>query len=110
MTISAAGFRTYKQTGIDLRVGRLPIIDVQLAVGSLSETVTVSADAVILDTTQSKVAVTLPIYIMDGIPKGRSFESLIPFAPAPVWSPCRIAWTATPATRLTAPPTRKTYT
>ena len=81
MTISAAGFRTYKQTGIDLRVGRLPIIDVQLAVGSLSETVTVSADAVVLDTTQSKVAVTLPTYLMDGIPKGRSFESLIPFAP-----------------------------
>ena len=81
MTITSPGFRTYKQTGIDLRVGRLPIIDVQLAVGSLNETVTVSADAVILDTTQSKVAVTLPIYLMEGIPKGRSFESLIPFAP-----------------------------
>ena len=28
LTVSAAGFRTYKQTGIKLEVGRLPTIDV----------------------------------------------------------------------------------
>jgi len=81
LTVSSAGFRTSKQTGIALSAGRLPILDVQLEVGQLSETVTVSADAVILDTTQSKVAVTLPSTILDLVPKGRSFESLIPFAP-----------------------------
>jgi len=81
LTVSATGFRTSKQTGILLSAGRLPILDVQLEVGQLSETVTVSADAVILDTTQSKVAVTLPNTVIDLIPKGRSFDSLIPIAP-----------------------------
>jgi hypothetical protein len=81
MTVSATGFRTSKQTDIALSAGRLPILDVLLEVGQLSETVTVSADAVILDTTQSKVAVTLPSAILDFVPKGRSFESMIPFAP-----------------------------
>ncbi len=42
MTVSAVGFRTYKQSGIDLTVGRLPNIEVQLQVGTLAETVEVS--------------------------------------------------------------------
>ncbi|MGD0309754.1 MAG: TonB-dependent receptor [Acidobacteriota bacterium] len=87
LTVTATGFRTYKQTDIALSAGRLPIVDVKLEVGQLSETVTVSADAVLLDTTQSKVAVTLPDSIMDVIPKGRSFESLIPFAPGSRYEP-----------------------
>ena len=81
LTVTAPGFRTFKQTGIALATGRLPNIDVQLAVGEVSETVVVSGAAVMVDTTQSKVAVSVPEEILDFIPKGRSFESLIPFAP-----------------------------
>ncbi|MBI3698790.1 MAG: TonB-dependent receptor [Acidobacteria bacterium] len=81
MTVTAPGFRTYKQTGIQLSAGRLPVIDVQLEVGAVAETVEVSASAVLLDTTQSKVAVTVPQDVLQTIPKGRSFQSLIPFAP-----------------------------
>src|SRR5438552_1106917 len=81
MTVTAAGFRTYKQTGIDLTVGRLPNIDVQLQVGVVTETVLVSSQAPIVDTTQSKVAVTVERRVLEDIPKGRSFQSVIPFAP-----------------------------
>ena len=81
MTVSAVGFRTYKQSGIDLTVGRLPNIEVQLQVGTLAETVEVSAAAPLVDTTQSKVSVTVPRDILDNLPVGRSFQSLIPFAP-----------------------------
>ncbi len=80
LTVNAPGFRAYKQTGIVLAVGRLPNIDVQLTVGAVSETVVVSGAAPQVDTTQSKVAVTVSSFIMDLIPKGRSFQSLIPFA------------------------------
>src|SRR5713226_1464417 len=38
MTVTAPGFHNYKQTGIDLTVGRLPNIDVQLQVGTVTET------------------------------------------------------------------------
>ncbi|HEY2014272.1 MAG TPA: TonB-dependent receptor [Bryobacteraceae bacterium] len=81
MTVTAAGFRTYKQGNIDLTVGRLPNLDVKLEVGAVAETVEVSSNATMVDTTQSKVAVTVSQEVLDNLPKGRSFQSLIPFAP-----------------------------
>src|SRR5712692_4914750 len=78
MTVTAPGFRTYKQSGIQLSAGRLPVIEVRLEVGAVAETVEVSSEAVLLDTTQSKVAVTVERDILDNIPKGRSFQTLIP--------------------------------
>jgi outer membrane receptor protein involved in Fe transport len=81
LTVSATGFRTYKQSGIGMTVGRFPNIDVQLQVGTLAETVEVSAAAPLVDTTQSKVSLTVPREVLDHVPGGRSFQSLIPFAP-----------------------------
>jgi outer membrane receptor protein involved in Fe transport len=81
LTVSAPGFRTFKQGGIELTVGRLPTIDVQLQVGAVAEVVEVTSAAPVVDVTQSKVAVTVEQLIIESIPKGRSFQSLIPFAP-----------------------------
>jgi outer membrane receptor protein involved in Fe transport len=81
MTVTAPGFRTYKQPRIDLAVGRLPTINAQLEVGVVTETIMVTGEAPMIDTTQSKVAVTVESQILDNIPKGRSFQSVIPFAP-----------------------------
>jgi hypothetical protein len=81
LTVTAPGFRTYKKTAIDLSAGRLPNIDVRLEVGAVAETVEVSSEAVLLDTSQSKVAVTVQREVLDNIPIGRSFQSVIPFAP-----------------------------
>ncbi len=80
LTVTAKGFRTYKQAGIDLSVGRLPSIEVRLEVGVVAETVEVAATSPMVDTTQSKVAVTVQHEVLDNLPKGRSFQSLIPFA------------------------------
>jgi hypothetical protein len=55
MTVAASGFRTSKLEGIDLSVGRLPNIDVDLQVGAVAETVEVSESTTLVDTTQSKV-------------------------------------------------------
>ncbi len=81
LTVSAANFRTYKQTGINLEVGRLPSIDVQLVIGAMTEVVEVTGQAPIVDVTTSKAAVTVTQEILRGIPTGRSFQSLIQFAP-----------------------------
>jgi hypothetical protein len=80
LTVTAAKFRTYKQTGIDLSAGRLPTIDVQLEVGTVGEVIEVTGAAPTVDVTQSKVAVTVEKEILDNIPTGRSFQSVIPFA------------------------------
>jgi outer membrane receptor protein involved in Fe transport len=94
LSVSAAGFRTYKQGGIDLTVGRLPSIDVTLPVGAVAESVEVTGLAPIVDTTQSKVAVTVEQEVMQSIPKGRSFQSLIPFAPGARQEPLQGARTS----------------
>jgi outer membrane receptor protein involved in Fe transport len=79
--VSAQGFRTYRQGGIDLTVGRMPTLDVKLEVGAVAETVEVTGEAPVVDVTQSKVATTVQHEVLDNLPKGRSFQTLIPFAP-----------------------------
>ena len=81
LTVTATGFRTFRQRGIDLAVGRLPNIDVQLEVGAIAETVEVTGTAAQVDVTSSKAAVSVQQEVLLNIPKGRSFQSLIPFAP-----------------------------
>src|SRR5712691_6695136 len=49
ITVTAPGFHAYRQTGIDLTVGRLPNIDVQLQVGTVTETVEVTGESVAID-------------------------------------------------------------
>jgi hypothetical protein len=80
VAVTAPGFRNYRQAGLDLSAGRLPSIDIQLQVGSIAETVEVSAAASIVDVTQSKVAMTVEKEMLNNMPVGRSFQSVIPFA------------------------------
>ena len=66
---------------IELNAGRMPSIEIALQVGGVQETVEVTSEAPIVDVTSSKVATTVEHDVMQNIPKGRSFQSLIPFAP-----------------------------
>ena len=77
---TATGFRTYK-SNIDLAVGRLPTLDISMEVGSVSETIEVSASGAAVDVTESKVATVIPDSVLEGVPTGRSFQSVIQFAP-----------------------------
>ncbi|MGE5112168.1 MAG: carboxypeptidase regulatory-like domain-containing protein [Acidobacteriaceae bacterium] len=81
ITVTAPGFRTLKQSGLRLEVGKLPSIDLALQVGGTEQTVEVSSVAPLVDVTQSKVAVTVTSDEIEGMPKGRSFQSIISFAP-----------------------------
>jgi len=81
LTVNAAGFRVVKLNDVSLEVGRLPNVDIQLEVGSASEVVEVHAESPAVDVTQSKVAVTITRDELSDIPIGRSFQSVISFAP-----------------------------
>ena len=59
LTVTVPGFRTFKQVGIELAVGRLPNVDVRLEVGAVAETVEVASNASVVDVTQSKVQATV---------------------------------------------------
>jgi len=43
------GFKKFEQTGVSLRAGQTAVIDVALSVGALAETITVTADAPVVD-------------------------------------------------------------
>jgi len=81
LTVSAPNFATYRVAGIKLDVGKLHTFEVTLEVGALSTTVEVTASAVQVDVTASNVSTAIPKDVIDNIPKGRSYQSLIPFAP-----------------------------
>jgi len=81
LTVTAKGFKVSKRAGIALEAGRLPSLDVQLEMGQASEIMEVTELAPIVDVTQSKVAVTITQEVLENIPKGRSFQSVIGYAP-----------------------------
>jgi hypothetical protein len=81
LTVSAPNFRSSKQADIKLATGHLPTIDVVLQVGATQEVVEVSGAAPIVDVSQSKVQTNVTEDILQNVPKGRSFQSVIQFAP-----------------------------
>jgi len=81
VTVSAQGFRTLKQSGLRLEVGKLPTLDLKLEIGGIEQTVEVTGAAPIVDVSQSKVQTVVSNEVIDAIPKGRSFQSLIQLAP-----------------------------
>lgn len=70
-----------KAVGIALNAGGLPTINLKLSLASTAETVEVSASEALINVTESKVETTVSQQMLLEIPKGRSFETVIPFAP-----------------------------
>src|SRR5882724_8566710 len=78
---TAPGFRTFKLENITLATGRLPSIDMTLEVGVATEVVEVSSAAPLVDVAQSKVQTNITQDILEMVPKGRSYQSVIAMAP-----------------------------
>ncbi len=55
VTVSASGFKTFEQRGIQLQVQQQARVDVTLQVGALTESVQVTADAAVVEATTSSV-------------------------------------------------------
>jgi hypothetical protein len=81
VTTSAAGFSAETLKDLRLETGALPSLNFSLKIGQAEQTIDVSAEAAMVDVTQSKVAVTITKDVLDNTPHGRSFQSVIPFAP-----------------------------
>ena len=72
------GFRTYVQTGIILQVNSNPAIDAILAVGQLTETIEVKADAALVETRSSGVGTVVDNQRVLEMPlNGRNVTELI---------------------------------
>jgi Carboxypeptidase regulatory-like domain/TonB dependent receptor len=81
MTVTAAGFETIKRE-LALEVGHLPTVDFTLDVGKAETVVEVSGAAPQIDVTTNVTTTNVTEDVIDNIPHGRSFQSVIQFAPA----------------------------
>jgi hypothetical protein len=81
ISVTSKGFGTQTQQGLKIQAGALPSINFDLKIGSEAQTVDVSDEAIAVDVTQSKVQTNVTAEILQAIPRGRSFQSVIPFAP-----------------------------
>ena len=91
ITVNAAGFAPATQNNLELRTGALPTLNFQMQVGGITQEVSVSAEAAVIDITQSKVQTNVTEEVLQNIPKLRSFQSVIPFAPGARQEPLQSA-------------------
>ncbi len=81
VSASVTGFTTQKKTDVNVVLGRAAIVDFKMEVGAVSESVTVTANAIMVDTTSTASAVNVDKAFFDQLPKGRGFYDLVQLAP-----------------------------
>jgi len=96
LTFALSGFATEVRTGIRVLVGQQAEINPSLKVAKVAETVSVSADVPIVETTKSTIGANITTRQIDELPlPERSFESLAFLAPG-------ITQSVTEATNISA--------
>ena len=82
VTVEAKGFSSLKRQGLELEVGHSPSIDLTLAVGSEATVVDVTSAAPAIDVTSVTTQTNITQDVVNYVPHGTSFQSVIQFAPA----------------------------
>lgn len=82
LTVEQAGFQTYRQSGIALRLGDRAAIDVRLSVGQPSQSIEVTAAATRLQTASGEVSQNIEEKQIVNLPlDGRNFILLVTLSP-----------------------------
>ena len=82
VTATQEGFQTEVRSGIVLTVGRQAVVDFQMQVGSVTQTVVVTGEAPLVDTTQSTVSTLVTTTTINELPlNGRSLSDLVLLQP-----------------------------
>ena len=82
LTVKAATFSELKREGIVIEVGHLPTLDLALSVGAAGTVVEVSGEAPVIDVTTETTQTNITQDVVQDVPHGRSFQSVIQFAPS----------------------------
>jgi hypothetical protein len=96
LAVSGRGMKA-KATDLNLTAGALPNLNFSLSAAGTEVIIDVSSSVALVDVTQSKVETTITNEILQEIPKGRSFQSVIPFAPGARQEPLQTPYTASTA-------------
>ena len=82
LTYELAGFNSLKRAGISITLGFTANINVELALATLQETVTVSGASPVIDTTATRVVQAFKLDQLQSLPNGRDMWSLLAVTPA----------------------------
>ncbi len=75
------GFKTYEQKGVTIRLGLTSTINLVLSPGEISEVVTVTGEAPLVDTTTTTIGSNITDAMYTSMPVRRNFSNLFNFAP-----------------------------
>ncbi|MSO21474.1 MAG: hypothetical protein EXQ56_13655 [Acidobacteria bacterium] len=82
VTVSLVGFQTGTRRGIELTVGRQAVVDFELTVGAISQTVEVTGEAPLIETRESAVSYLVSEATISDLPlNGRDITQLILLQP-----------------------------
>ena len=84
VTVSLTGFNTVKREGVVLTGALTATIDVDLRVGDLQETVTVTGESPIVDTQSARRQVVIDGDVLQRIPTSRSYNNVLQLVPGVV--------------------------
>ncbi|MDP2324637.1 MAG: carboxypeptidase-like regulatory domain-containing protein, partial [Gammaproteobacteria bacterium] len=77
-----AGFNTLKRSGISISLGFTANVNVELALATLQETVTVSGASPVIDTSSTRVQQNFKMEQLQSIPNGRDMWALLAVTPS----------------------------
>ncbi len=77
--LDLTGFQSSLRPGIPVSVGQTTPVDLVLTVAKMAETVTVTGDAPVIDTTSANVSVTISQELLQSTPGGRDIWSLVEY-------------------------------
>jgi hypothetical protein len=82
VTYELGGFNTLKRENIQISMGFTATVNVELAVASLNETVTVTGDSPVIDTSNTRVQQNFKLEALQEIPNSRDLWSLLAVTPS----------------------------
>jgi hypothetical protein len=81
VTATLGGMEPASVKNLQVTLGASPVVDLRLRVGAVAETLTVTAEAPIVDVTTSAVATSITREKIEVLPRGRDFTDVVQFTP-----------------------------
>jgi hypothetical protein len=81
-TDPVSGFGSATLTDIEVVLGKTTPVNITLQAGNITESVTVTGDAITIDPTDNKIQTNITAQVAELLPKGTNFTSLLKVSPA----------------------------
>ncbi|HLH00785.1 MAG TPA: carboxypeptidase regulatory-like domain-containing protein [Bryobacteraceae bacterium] len=90
LTVEQSGFKSVKRTGITLAVGAVATLDIPLELGATQETISVTAEVPVVETTRSQTSTVVTTQAVADLPiNGRNFLDFTVLTPGVTRDPTR---------------------